>query len=88
MGDFSIALPGLEANSAALNGRQDNLADIKTAAYKDRMTSFENLAHRRCGDPGPGDPIQIEKSTRGLINNSWRFVSCIQRDLRSKSMWQ
>ena len=41
MGNFSIALSGLEADSTALNTIGNNLANLNTTAYKGQTTSFE-----------------------------------------------
>jgi flagellar hook protein FlgE len=59
MGNFSIALSGLQANSVALNTIGNNLANLDTTAYKGQMTSFEDLFHQQLGESRAGDPIQV-----------------------------
>ena len=59
MGNFAIALSGLEADSTALNTIGNNLANLNTVAYKGQTTSFEDLFHQQFGESGAGDPIQV-----------------------------
>jgi flagellar hook protein FlgE len=64
MGNFSIALSGLEADSTALNTIGNNLANLNTTAYKGQTTSFEDLFHQQLGENGAGDPIQVGSGTK------------------------
>src|ERR1700722_7000833 len=64
MGNFSIALSGLEADSTALNTIGNNLANLNTLAYKGQTTSFEDLFHQQLGKSGAGDPIQVGSGTK------------------------
>jgi flagellar hook protein FlgE len=64
MGNFSIALSGLQANSVALNTIGDNLANLNTTAYKGRTTSFEDLLYQQIGEAGSGDAIQVGVGTK------------------------
>ncbi|WP_158944157.1 flagellar hook protein FlgE [Granulicella sp. S190] len=64
MGNFSIALSGLEADSTALNTIGNNLANLNTTAYKGQTTSFEDLFHQQIGESGAGDPIQVGSGTK------------------------
>jgi len=64
MGNFSIALSGLEANSVALNTIGNNLANLNTTAYKGQTTSFEDLFYQQIGQSGSGDAIQVGAGTK------------------------
>ncbi len=64
MGNFSIALSGLDADSTALNTIGNNLANLNTTAYKGQNTSFEDLFYQQIGQSGSGDPIQAGSGTR------------------------
>src|ERR1700733_4923656 len=64
MGNFSIALSGLEADSIALDTIGNNLANLNTTAYKGQTTSFEDLFHQTLGESGAGDPIQVGSGTK------------------------
>ena len=64
MGNFSIALSGLEADTTALNTIGNNLANLNTIAYKGQTTSFEDLFHQQLGESGAGDPIQVGSGTK------------------------
>ncbi len=64
MGNFSIALSGLEADTVALNTIGNNLANLNTTAYKGQTTSFEDLFYQQIGQAGSGDPIQIGAGTK------------------------
>jgi len=64
MGNFSIALSGLEANSTALNTIGNNLANLNTTAYKGQTTSFEDLFSQQIGQSGSGDAIQVGAGTK------------------------
>src|ERR1700733_14788805 len=64
MGNFSIALSGLEADTTALNTIGNNLANLNTVGYKGQTTSFENLFHQQLGESGAGDPIQVGSGTK------------------------
>jgi flagellar hook protein FlgE len=63
MGNFSIALSGLEADSTALNTIGNNLANLNTTAFKGQTTSFEDLFYQQVGQSGSGDPIQVGGGT-------------------------
>ncbi len=58
MGNFSIPLSGLQADSVALNTIGNNLANLNTTAYKGQTTSFEDLFYQQIGESGSGDAIQ------------------------------
>jgi flagellar hook protein FlgE len=64
MGNFSIALSGLQANSVALNTIGNNLANLNTTAFKGQTTSFEDLFYQQIGQSGSGDAIQLGSGTR------------------------
>ena len=64
MGNFSIALSELEANSTALNTIGNNLANLNTTAFKGQTTSFEDLFYQQLGRSGSGDPIQVGAGTK------------------------
>lgn len=64
MGNFSIALSGLQANSVALDTIGNNLANLNTTAYKGQTTSFEDLFYQQIGDSGSGDAIQVGTGTK------------------------
>src|SRR6202046_758377 len=64
MGNFSIALSGLEADSTALNTIGNNLANLNTTAYKGQSTSFEDLFYQQIGQSGSGDAIQVGAGTK------------------------
>jgi flagellar hook protein FlgE len=58
MGNFSIALSGLKADSVALNTIGNNLANLNTTAFKGQSTTFEDLFYQQIGESGSGDAIQ------------------------------
>jgi len=64
MGNFSIALSGLRANSVALSTIGNNLANLNTTAFKGQTTSFEDLFYQQIGSSGSGDAIQVGAGTR------------------------
>jgi flagellar hook protein FlgE len=64
MGNFSIALSGLKANSVALNTIGNNLANLNTTAFKGQTTAFEDLFYQQIGSSGSGDAIQVGAGTR------------------------
>ncbi len=64
MGNFSIALSGLEADTVALNTIGNNLANLNTTAYKGQTTAFEDLFYQQIGESGSDDPIQIGAGTK------------------------
>src|SRR5580658_11327857 len=64
MGNFSIALSGLQAESVALNTIGNNLANLNTTAYKGQTTSFEDLFYQQIGESGSGDAIQVGAGTK------------------------
>ena len=64
MGNFSIALSGLEADSTALNAIGNNLANLNTTAFKGTSTSFEDLFYQQIGQSGSGDAIQVGAGTK------------------------
>jgi flagellar hook protein FlgE len=64
MGNFSIALSGLQANSVALNTIGNNLANLNTTAFKGQTTSFETLFYQQIGQSGSGDAIQLGAGTK------------------------
>src|SRR6185312_13008969 len=58
MGNFSIALSGLQADTVALNTIGNNLANLNTTAFKGQTASFEDLFYQQIGESGSGDAIQ------------------------------
>ncbi len=64
MGNFSIALSGLQADSVALNTIGNNLANLNTTAFKGQTTAFEDLFYQQIGQSGSGDAIQLGAGTR------------------------
>lgn len=70
MGNFSIALSGLDADAVAMNTIGNNLANLNTTAYKGQTTSFEDLFYQQIGESGSGDPIQVGAGTRASATNS------------------
>lgn len=64
MGNFSIPLSGLDADSIALNTIGNNLANLNTTAYKGQATSFEDLFYQQIGVSGTGDAIQVGAGTK------------------------
>lgn len=64
MGNFSIALSGLQADSVSLNTIGNNLANLNTTAYKGQTTAFENLFYQQIGQSGSGDAIQVGAGTK------------------------
>jgi flagellar hook protein FlgE len=64
VGNFSIALSGLEADSTTLNTIGNNLANLNTTAYKGQTTSFEDLFYQQIGQSGSGDGIQVGAGTK------------------------
>jgi flagellar hook protein FlgE len=64
MGNFSIALSGLQANTVALNTIGNNLANLNTTAFKGQTTSFEDLFYQQIGESGSGDAIQVGAGTK------------------------
>ncbi len=64
MGNFSIALSGLQADSVELNTIGNNLANLNTTAYKGQTTSFEDLFYQQIGESGSGDAIQVGAGTK------------------------
>jgi flagellar hook protein FlgE len=64
MGNFSIALSGLDADSVALNTIGNNLANLNTTAYKGQTTAFEDLFYQQIGQSGSGDAIQVGAGTK------------------------
>jgi flagellar hook protein FlgE len=64
MGNFSIALSGLDADSVTLNTIGNNLANLNTTAYKGQTTSFEDLFYQQIGQSGSGDAIQVGAGTK------------------------
>src|SRR3984885_5570302 len=64
MGNFSIALSGLQADTVALNTIGNNLANLNTTAFKGQTTSFEDLFYQEIGESGSGDAIQVGAGTK------------------------
>src|SRR5246127_929338 len=64
MGNFSIALSGLQAESVALNTIGNNLANLNTTAFKGQTTSFEDLFYQEIGESGSGNAIQVGAGTK------------------------
>jgi flagellar hook protein FlgE len=64
MGNFSVALSGLQADSVALNTIGNNLANLNTTAYKGQTTSFQDLFEQQIGESGSRDPIQVGVGTK------------------------
>ncbi len=64
MPNFSIALTGLQAETTALNGIGNNLANLNTTAFKGQTTTFEDLFYQNIGTTGSGDTLQVGVGTR------------------------
>src|ERR1700722_13321345 len=64
MGNFSIALSGLQADSTSLNTIGNNLANLNTTAYKGQTTAFEDLSYQQMGQSGSGAAIQVGAGTK------------------------
>lgn len=64
MPSLSIALSGLQANSAALNTIGNNLANLNTTAYKKQDVSFSDLFYQTIGTAGSNAPLQVGIGTR------------------------
>jgi len=64
MGNFSIALSGLQSSTTELNTIGNNLANIDTTAYKEMRTTFEDLFYQQVGSTGSGNPLQVGAGTR------------------------
>jgi len=64
MGNFSIALSGLQANSVALNTIGNNLANLNTTAFKGQTTAFEDLFYQQIGVSGANEAIQVGAGTK------------------------
>jgi flagellar hook protein FlgE len=64
MGNFSVALSGLQAESVALNTIGNNLANLNTTAFKGQTTSFEDLFYQQIGQSGSGNAIQVGAGTK------------------------
>jgi flagellar hook protein FlgE len=64
VGNFAIAMSGLEADLTSLNTIGNNLANLNTTAYKERTTSFEDLFYQQLGRAGSGDEIQVGAGTK------------------------
>jgi flagellar hook protein FlgE len=85
MGNFSIALSGLQANSVALNTIGNNLANLNTTAFKGQTTAFEDLFYQQIGQSGSGDAIQVGAGTR-VSGTSTNFTEgTILPDANAKS---
>ncbi len=85
MGNFSIALSGLEADTVELNTIGNNLANLNTTAYKGQTTSFEDLFYQQIGQSGSGDPIQIGAGTKVSGTSSDFSEGTILPDTNSNS---
>ena len=68
MGNFSIALSGLQADSVALNTIGNNLANLNTTAFKGQTTSFEDLFYQQIGQSGSGDRDSAWSRNQGFGN--------------------
>ncbi|HTH52943.1 MAG TPA: flagellar hook protein FlgE [Edaphobacter sp.] len=64
MGNFSIALSGLQADTTSLNVIGNNLANLNTSGYKDQGTTFEDLFYQQIGSSGSNNPLQVGSGTR------------------------
>src|ERR1700730_17348720 len=64
MGNFSIALSGLQADSVALNTIGNNLSNLNTTAFKGQTTEFESLFYQQIGSNGAGDALQLGSGTK------------------------
>lgn len=75
-GSFSIALSGLNSDSAALDVIGNNLANLNTTGYKDNEVSFSDLLSESVGagavqiGGGVSEPITEREFTQGSINLS------------------
>ncbi len=64
MGNFSIPLSGLSADSVALNTIGNNLSNLNTTAFKEQSTQFEDLFYQQIGTNGSGDALQVGVGTK------------------------
>ena len=93
MGNFSIALSGLQADSVALNTIGNNLANLNTTAFKGQTTAFEDLFYQQIGESGSGDAIQLGAGTR-VSGTSTNFTQgtilpdCKREFVRHGPGWQ
>jgi flagellar hook protein FlgE len=72
MPNFSIALTGLQADSAALNAIGNNLSNLNTTAFKGETTSFQDLFYQNIGTTGSGDLLQVGVGTRvSQTSSNW-----------------
>ena len=81
MGNFSIALSGLQADSVALNTIGVNLANLNTTAYKAQATSFADLLYQQIGESGSGEAIQVGVCGLGRKGRSDLIVRTIPPSL-------
>ncbi len=66
MGNFLIALSGLEADSVELNTIGNNLANLNTTAYKGQTTSFEDLFYQQIEQSGQKIQYRSEAERKSL----------------------
>ena len=64
MGNFSVPLSGLTAESTALSAIANNLSNQNTTGYKDTSVLFSDLFYQNLGTTGAGDPIQLGAGTQ------------------------
>lgn len=64
MGNFSIPLSGLTAESTDLSAIANNLSNQNTTGYKDTSVLFSDLFYQSLGTTGSGDPIQVGAGTQ------------------------
>src|SRR5438034_5375982 len=84
MGNFSIALSGLMAQSQALNVVSNNLANLNTAGFKGSSASFQDLVTQAMSSTTPNgagvSSVMAQKSfTQGSVQvTSGAFDAAIE----------
>lgn len=72
MGNFSVALSGLNASSEDLSVISNNLANMNTVGYKDSTANFQDLFYQQVGTSGNGNPEQIGEGVEvGSVNSQF-----------------
>src|SRR5260370_23961368 len=71
MGNFSIALSGLMAQSQALNIVSNNLANLNTTGFKGSSASFQDLVAQAIGGSAPnGGGVSAVMAKKGFSQGS------------------
>jgi len=85
VGNFSIAMSGLDGESVALNTIGNDLANLDTTAYKGQTTSFEDLFYQQISQSGSGDPIQVGSGSKVSATSSDFSEGTILPDVTSNA---